>query len=76
MVKITVLLDRIANIKDFVKLVSKCGDDVIVRSGRFTINAKSIIGLFSLDLTKPLNVELYGYIPYEVREGIKKFIID
>ena len=30
----------------------------------------------SLDLSKPLEVEFCGSIPYEIREGIKKFIID
>lgn len=75
-VKTTVLLDKVADINDFVNLVSKCSDDVTVSSGRFAINAKSIMGLFSLDLTKPLKVEFYGDIPYEVREGMKKFIVN
>lgn len=75
-VKINVLLDKITDIKDFVNLVSKCRDEVVVKSGYYSVNAKSIMGLFSLDLTKPLKVEFYGSIPYEVREGMKKFIID
>lgn len=75
-VKIDVLLDKITDIKDFVNLVSKCRDEVVVKSGYYSVNAKSIMGLFSLDLTKPLKVEFYGSIPYEVREGMKKFIID
>lgn len=74
--KITVLLDKITDIKDFIKLVSKCGDDVTIGSGRFAVNAKSIMGLFSLDLSKPLKVEFYGNIPYEVKEGMKKFIVN
>ena len=75
-VKTTVLLDKIADIKDFVNLVSKCSDDVAIGSGRFVVNAKSIMGLFSLDLSKPLKVEFYGDIPYEVKEDMKKFIVD
>ena len=75
-VKITVLLDKITDIKDFVNLVSKCSDDVTIGSGRFKVDAKSIMGLFSLDLTKLLKVEFYGDIPYEVREGMKKFIVN
>lgn len=74
--KITILLDKIVDIKDFVNLVSKCQDDVVVKSGHYIVSAKSIMALFSLDLTKPLKVEFYGSIPYEVREGINKFIID
>ena len=75
-IKTTVLLDKIVDIKDFVNLVSKCRDDVTIGSGRFKVNAKSIMALFSLDLTKPLKVEFYGDIPYEVKEGMKKFIVN
>ena len=74
--KITVSLDKITDIKDFVNLASKCRDDVVVRSGHYAVSAKSIMSLFSLDLTKPLKVEFYGAVPYEVREGMKKFIIN
>lgn len=75
-IKITVLLDKITDIRDFVNLASKCRDDVTIGSGRFKVDAKSIMGLFSLDLSKPLKVEFYGNIPYEVREGMKKFMVD
>lgn len=72
--KIVVTLNEITDISNFVALASKCRDDVVVKSGRFAINAKSIMALFSLDLTKPLTVEFYGDIPYVVSEGMKKFI--
>ena len=74
--KIKISLDKIADVKEFVGLVSKCSDDVTVGVGRFAVDAKSIMGIFSIDLTKPLNVEFYGDIPYEVEEGMKKFIIN
>ena len=74
--QITVSLNKITDISKFVVLVSKCRDDVVVKSGHFAVNAKSLMALFSLDLTKPLKVEFYGNIPYEVKEGIKKFIVD
>lgn len=74
--KITVLLDKIADVKEFVNLMSKCSGDVTIGSGRFAANAKSIMGVFSLDLSKPLKVEFYGNVPYEVQEGMKKFIVD
>lgn len=75
-VQVTVLLDKITDINDFVKLASKCRDDVVVKSGNYAVSAKSIMALFSLDLSKTLKVEFYGNIPYEVREGMKKFIVD
>ncbi len=74
--KITVCLNKITDISKFVNLASRCRDDVVVKSGYYAVNAKSIMGLLSLDLTKPLKVEFYGDIPYEVREGMKKFIVN
>ena len=74
--KVTVLLDKITDIKDFVNLVSKCADDVTIGTGRFKVDAKSIMGLFSLDLSKPLKVEFYGRVPYAVKQDIKRFIVD
>lgn len=73
-VEVSVLLDKITDIKDFVNLASKCPDDVVVKSGHYAVSAKSIMALFSLDLTNPLRVEFYGIVPYDVKEGMKKFI--
>lgn len=75
-IKIKVRLSKIKDVTEFVNLATQCTDDVVVKSERFAVSAKSIMGLYSLDLSKPLNVEFYGNIPYEVKEGIKKFIVD
>ena len=75
-IKVTVLLDKIEDVSNFVNLASMCRDDVVVRSGRFAVNAKSLMALFSLDLSEPLRVEFYGNIPYEVEEGMTKFIVN
>ena len=74
--KIVIAFEKIAEVSAFVNLASKCVGDVIVKSGNYSVNGKSVMGLFSLDLTKQLEVEFYGNIPYEVREGMKKFIVD
>lgn len=73
-VKTTVSFEKITDVRDFVSLVSRCRDDVAISSGKFKVDAKSIMAVFSLDLTKPLEVEFYGNIPYEVKEGIKTFM--
>ena len=75
-IQIMVILNKITDVSEFVALTTKCQDDVVVKTGRFAVDAKSIMALFSLDLTKPFKVEFYGNIPYEVREGMKKFIVD
>ena len=73
--KAIVLLNKITDIKEFVNLASKCQGDVVVKSGNFAVDAKSLMGLFSLDLTKPLSVEFYGRVPHDVVVGMKNFII-
>lgn len=75
-VKIWACLNKITDIRKFVELTSKCKDDVVVKSGNFAVNAKSLMGLYSVDLTKPVEVEFYGDIPCEVQEGMKSFIIE
>ena len=64
------------DIFEFTKLASKCNDDVIVYSEHDILNAKSILKLWSMDITNPVRVEFHGDIPREVREEMKKFIID
>lgn len=46
------------NIKDFVNSMNKIEGEVTISCGRYIINAKSIMGIFSLDLTKSLILEI------------------
>lgn len=71
-----VTLSKVSDINDFVNLTNKCIDDVIVYGGRYIVNGKSLMGIYSLDLSEPLKVEFHGDIPDEVKEGMKKFIIN
>ena len=74
--KVLISLNKITDIATFVDLASKCKDDVVVKSGNFAVNAKSLMGLYSLDLSKPVMAEFYGNVPCEVAEEIKKFIVE
>ena len=58
MKKVTVSLASINDVKSFVNIVSKYDFDVDLISGRYVIDAKSIMGIFSLDLSKPIDVEV------------------
>lgn len=62
-------------LNDFVKLVNKCPNDVIASSGRYIVSAKSVMGMHSLDVFKPIKVEFYGGIPDEVKENLEKYIV-
>ena len=74
-IKINVSLKKFIDIPKFLRLVSKCRDDVVACSGHYVVNAKSLMGLLTLDLSKPIKVEFYGDVPFEVKEGLKKYMI-
>ncbi len=54
----SVLLSSVTEIKNFVETISKFSCDVSLSSGDYTVNAVSIMGIFSLDLTKPITVNI------------------
>jgi len=67
-------LNSIHKINDFVNIVSKYDDNIDLVSGRYVVNAKSILGVFSLDLSKPLQVEFYGSESEElIKQMLSKF---
>ena len=52
MVKCEVLLNTVDKIADFIKVASRIEEDIDLSKGRYTIDAKSIVTLFTLDLSK------------------------
>ena len=52
-----ILLDNMEKVKNFVSLALTKDFDVDLISGKYVVNGKSIMGVFSLDLTKPLIVK-------------------
>ena len=55
-----ILLNSINDIKAFVNIVNKYSFDVDLTSGRYVVDAKSIMGIFSLDLSKPIKVDVHA----------------
>ncbi|MBQ5337227.1 MAG: HPr family phosphocarrier protein [Oscillospiraceae bacterium] len=51
-----VLLSGVAEVKKFVDVVSKYDFNIELVSGKYVVDAKSIMGIFSLDLEKPVNM--------------------
>ena len=50
-----VVLDNVNKVQDFVNTCSKFDFDVYMKSGRYIIDGKSIMGVLSLDLSKPVD---------------------
>lgn len=53
-----VYLGTIEGVKEFVNLTTKIDCDVDIVSGRYVIDAKSIMGIFSIDLSKPVELRV------------------
>lgn len=54
----TILLNSFDKIKEYIKIVGKLDCDLDMISGRYIIDGKSILGIFSLDLSKPIEVSV------------------
>ena len=57
-VKIT--LSSIDKVKSFVNTITRFDNDFDLVSGRYVIDAKSIMGIFSLDLSRPIDLSIHA----------------
>lgn len=64
-----ILINTIDRVKRFTQKVSVLDAEVDIVSGRYIVDAKSIMGIFSLDILKPLTVIIHS----EDEEEISKF---
>ncbi len=72
----TIMLNTINDVKDFVNIVAKYDYDIDLISGRYAIDAKSIMGIFSLDLSKPITVKAHTDNGDDLAEELKKFVAE
>ncbi|MBE7025355.1 MAG: HPr family phosphocarrier protein [Ruminococcaceae bacterium] len=72
---VSVALKSITDVKNFVNIVNKYDFEVDLTSGRYVVDAKSIMGIFSLDLGKPICVELHTDSPEAICEELKPYIV-
>ena len=70
---VTISLTQVHQVQQFVNLVSKYPFDVDIVSGRYTVNAKSLLGIYSLDLNKSLKVLIYSDDCEELKTELKEF---
>ena len=62
---VRISLDSIDKVKAFVSEINKFDSDFDLVSGRYVIDAKSIMGIFSLDLSKPIDLKIHDDNQYE-----------
>ncbi len=58
MITTRILLATIENVKRFVNTVSRYDCDVDLISGKYQVDGKSIMGIFSLDLSQPITMQV------------------
>ena len=73
---VMISLNSIDKVKSFVNDISRFDYDFDLVSGRYVIDAKSIMGIFSLDLSKPIELNIHAEEGADaVLETIKPYIV-
>ena len=74
---VQISLNSIDKVKSFVNEITKFDYDFDLVSGRYVIDAKSIMGIFSLDLSKPIDLNIHAEEDSDViLQALKPYIID
>ena len=75
MKSVPIKLSFAEEVKTFVNVASRYDYDMDLRAGRHVVDAKSILGIFSLDLSKPITLEEYAEDCDDLLEELKPCIV-
>ncbi|MBQ9944360.1 MAG: HPr family phosphocarrier protein [Clostridia bacterium] len=75
MKSIPIKLSYAEEVKAFVNTVNRYPYEVDLRAGRHVVDAKSILGIFSLDLSKPITLDVYTDDCDDLVKDIQPFTI-
>ncbi|MCI9081328.1 MAG: HPr family phosphocarrier protein [Lachnospiraceae bacterium] len=76
MINVQISLNSIDKVKSFVNAITQFDFDFDLISGRYVIDAKSIMGIFSLDLSKPIDLAIHAEADKdEVMEVLKPYLV-
>ncbi len=74
---VQISLNSIDKVKSFVNEVTKYDAEFDLVSGRYVIDAKSIMGIFSLDLSKPIDLNIHSESQVEeILDKLAPFIVE
>lgn len=76
MKSIHVKLPTIEAVQEFVEVVNCFDEDISLSSGKYIVDAKSIMGIFSLDLRMPISMNIDSDECEHVISAVKKFIVE
>ena len=72
---VMIRLSLVENVNRFVNIVARYPFEMELRAGRHVVDAKSILGIFSLDLSKPIAMEIYSEDCDELLKEIEPFVV-
>lgn len=72
---VQISLNSIEKVKSFVNDIARSEADFDLVSGRYVIDAKSIMGIFSLDLSKPITLNIHADDTTAILETLKPYIV-
>ena len=75
MKEVKIKLSNVQDIRDFVQYVIMTDYDVDLVQGRYVVDAKSIMGIFSLDLLSPITLIAHSEFVDEFFANIKKYVV-
>jgi phosphotransferase system HPr-like phosphotransfer protein len=71
----TINLKTFGDVQDFVNTLTTFAFDIDLVSGRYIVDAKSIMGIYSLDLTKPIQLNAHTDDAEDLFAAIDKYIV-
>ena len=71
-IRLTMMTD---NVKNFVSLVNRYPYDMDLRSGRYVVDAKSSLGIFSIDLSRPIRMDIYSDDCDDLLEALTPYLV-
>ena len=76
MKSVNIKLCTIADVRDFVNAVAAFDGEIDLSSGRYVVDGKSIMGIFSLDLLSPIKLTVHSDNADDLMAKISGFIVD
>ena len=75
MKSVSIKLSTVQDIREFVDITARVDEDIDLSSGRYVVDAKSIMGIFSLDLLNPITMTVMADNADEIIAKFDKFVV-
>lgn len=73
--ELKIKLDNADKVKKFSNIIAKLDGDIDLMRGHYTVDARSIMGIFSLDLSKELTMVIHSGNTKKIEEAISEFLV-